>query len=253
MKKSIFDHYSWACAYSLYHPVFYSFVKTNYTPAHVSAWPIKKIYTRKQEPVRLVNQRQVGDLHSFQVSQEYPKIIPQGKSRRILLKRFSTRKDVNAVVKLLSDCGVSSDDYYLLAATMMNEGSITELMVLIEKGLETEVAPTVGLLGDIMEKAVQEKDYKSCRRIWEILCFLERDAKVEKSVLLFLTVINDDKELFKVYRKALEWNVLTIKIQRGILECARRISCPYLKDWAFRFNRNNNLQNSSEARVIIKK
>jgi hypothetical protein len=239
MKKPVLDHYSWACAYSIYHPVFYSCIKTNYTPSHVSSWPIKKIYAFPDQDIpKYLSHREKGDLRAFEHAKDYPKVVLQDKSKRILLKRFSSRNDIHALSNLLSGSEVTSDDYYMIAKCIMHEGTVSEIMNLVEKGLESSKAPSMGLLGEIMAKAVQKKDYKTCQRIWDIVGLIKRDSRVERIVLLKLSLIEDDKELIVVYQKVLKWNLLTTKVKLGIQECAHRISSPYLQDWVARFKTN---------------
>jgi hypothetical protein len=236
MKKSVLDHYSWACSYSIYHPVFYSCTKTNYTPSHVFSWPIKKIYSfRDQNIPQYYNQKEKGDFRAFEQARDYPKVAVEDKSRRILLKRLSSRNDIPTLSNILSGSEVTADDYYMIAKCIMHEGTVSEIMGLVERGLKSSKAPSIGLLGEIMGKAVQEKDYKTCQRIWELVGFLERDSRVERIIMLKLSIIEEDKDLIIVYYKVLKWNALTTKVKRGILECAHRISSPYLQDWMARF------------------
>lgn len=240
MKKPILDHYSWTCAYAIYHPVFYSCIKTNFTPSHVHSWPIKKIYNLKSYSPSLKflpYTREKGDLQAYNCANLFPNAETLSeKARKILLKRFAKRNDINSISKVLSslsDEQVQSDEYYIIAKCILKEGSVEELLNLIEKGSESLKPPKVSLLGKIFEKAAKEKHYKACDRIWEYILAIERDFRVEKCVLLKLTLVKNDQELLLVYRKAKEWNVLTPRVKKGVLSAAHRISSRFMRDYEY--------------------
>ena len=246
MKKAILDHYSWTFAYSIYHPVFYSCIKTNYTPIHVNSWPMKKIYNESKTFLEFHLEKsevshEKGNFQAYQWANQYnfndesqvsDHVLEKG--RTILLKRFAKRNDLVSLSNLLSNSDVSSQDYYLVASTIIKEGSLEELLQLLEKGLESKIPPKIGILLKIFEKAVNLGHQKACTTIWNYFSLIPKDFRLERAVLLKLNLVKNDQELFSVFQKAKEWSVLSPRVKTGILQTAKRFSSKFEADWKFR-------------------